>query len=144
MRRATLGLVLLLGVAASVMAAENRAQAPARLVVTINPEGRVSVVSKGELPATAPRGVPFAIEVEIVNQGFITGQLEAGLAGNAPAGASLGMDRIPLKGTPRESRTLLVTLGRAGTADLTIVFRIRHGIPDFGGLDRIHMLFRGV
>jgi hypothetical protein len=144
MKTMTLCLGLLMGFAVAARAGDAAAQPPASLVVTINPEGRVSVVSKGELPSSTPHGVPLALQMEIVNQGFITGRLEAELAGNVPAGASLGLDQLPLKGTPRERRILLITLPRAGAADLTIIFRLRHEVPDFGGLDRIHMLVRGV
>jgi hypothetical protein len=119
------------------------AAAPA-IVVTINPEGRVSVVTRGELPASVAHGVPFAIGMEIINQGYITGRLEASLAGNPPAGTSLGLDDSPLKGAPHETRTLQVTLARAGSADLTIVFKLRSEVPDLGGLDRIHMLVHAV
>ena len=143
MRRSLLALFAALASAVT-CAADQTGSVPAPgIVVTINPEGRVSVVTRGELPASAAHGVPFAIGLEIINLGFITGRLEAALAGNPPAGTSLGLDDSPLKGTPHETRVLHLTVARAGTADLTIVFKLRSEVPDLGGLDRIHMLVRG-
>lgn len=124
--------------------AEETAPAEARIVITINPEGRVSVATKGELPASARQGVPLAIGMEIINLGYMTGQLEAVLTGNAPAGASVGIEHASLKGTQKEQRTLMITLAHVGTSDLTIAFRLRNESPDLGGRDRIHFLLRGV
>ena len=81
MRRSLLALFAALASAVT-CAADQTGSVPAPgIVVTINPEGRVSVVTRGELPASAAHGVPFAIGLEIINLGFITGRLEAALAG---------------------------------------------------------------
>jgi hypothetical protein len=109
--------------------------------VTINPEGRVSVVFLGPLPPPTVRGTPLALAVRIVNLGFITGRLEARLVG-APVGSELEFAPEPLNGTPGEVRTLRLTLKNPGTTDLTIAFRIRNESPDLGGRDRIHLLIQ--
>ncbi len=117
------------------------AQSAEPIKVTINPEGRVSVVFLGPLPVPTPRGTPVELAVRIVNLGFITGRLEARLVG-APAGSGLEFASEPLKGSPAEVRPLRITLQEAGTTDLTIAFRIRNESPDLGGRDRIHLLIQ--
>jgi len=112
--------------------------------VTINPEGRVSVMIAGALPPPAPYGTPVDVAVAVVNQGFSTGRLEARLVGSPAAAATLDFAPEPLKGLPRESRTLRVTLTGSAPADVTIAFCLRNESPDLGGRDRIHMLLRGL
>jgi hypothetical protein len=115
----------------------------APIKVTINPEGRVSAAFLGPLPMPAPRGTPIEFGIEVVNQGFVTGRLEARLVGNPPASAILDLDPELLKGIPHETRTLRITLTNVGQTDLTIAFRLRNEVPDLGGRDRIHLLMRG-
>jgi hypothetical protein len=115
----------------------------AHVRVTINPEGRVSVALGVALPAPAPYGTPVDFRVEIINQGFATGRLEAQLVGIPPAGATLDFRPEPLKGVPRETRTMRITLTGTAPTDLTIAFRLHNEFPDLGGRDRIHLLMRG-
>src|ERR1700735_3424370 len=61
----------------------------APIKITINPEARVSVALAGQLPPPAPCGIATDLPVKIVNQGFVTAQLEAELVDNAPAGVTL-------------------------------------------------------
>jgi hypothetical protein len=120
------------------------AQAPdCPIVITINPEGRVSAVIVGSLPPPAPYGAPVDLPVAVVNQGFSTGRLEARLVGIPAAAATLDFHPEPLKGAPLERRMLRITLTGGAPADLTIAFSLRNESPDLGGRDRVHMLLRG-
>jgi hypothetical protein len=81
------------------------------------------------------------LPVLVVNQGFVTAQLEAELV-DAPAGVTLEFHPDPLKGVPEELRKLQITLTKPGTTDLTVAFKAHNEIPDLGGRDRIHFLMR--
>jgi hypothetical protein len=50
------------------------------IVVTINPEARVSVALAGPMPQAHP-GTPVDLPVKVVNLGFVTATLEAELVG---------------------------------------------------------------
>jgi hypothetical protein len=113
------------------------------IVVTINPEGRVSAMIMGALPPTVACGVPVELTVAVINQGFSTGKLEARLVGNPAAAATLDFHPDALKGAPLEKRSMKITLTGAAPTDLTIAFSLRNESPDLGGRDRIHMLLRG-
>jgi cell division septation protein DedD len=108
--------------------------------ITINPEARVSVALAGALPPPAPCGVATDLPVKIVNQGFVTAQLEAELVDNAPAGVTLDFHPAPLKGLPEELRALRIVLAQPGPVDLTIAFKAHDEIADLGGRDRVHFL----
>ena len=108
--------------------------------ITINPEARVSVTLAGQLPPPAPCGIAADLPVKIVNQGFVTAQLEAELVDNAPAGVTLDFHPAPLKGLPEELRALRIVLAQPGPADLTIAFKAHNEIADLGGRDRVHFL----
>jgi hypothetical protein len=112
------------------------------LKITINPEARVSVALAGALPPSAPCGMAADLSVKIVNQGFVTAQLEAELVGDVPAGVTLDFHPEPLKGVPEELRKLRITLTKPGLTDLTIAFKAHNEIPDLGGRDRVHFLMR--
>jgi hypothetical protein len=116
------------------------APSDAPIKITINPEARVSVVLAGELPPPAPCGMAANLPVKIVNQGFVTAQLEAALVDNAPAGVTLDFHPAPLKGVPEELLALRLVLAHPGPMDLTIAFKARNEIPDLGGRDRVHFL----
>jgi hypothetical protein len=109
------------------------------IVVTINPEARVSVVLAGPPPQAHP-GTAVDLAVKVVNLGFVTATLEAELVGEAVPGATLEFHPEALKGLPVETRMLRLTLKAAGTVDLTVAFRTHNEIPDLGGRDRIHFL----
>jgi len=116
----------------------------ASILVTINPEGRVSVAIVGALPPPATYGTPVEFSVAVMNMGFSTGRLEARLVGSPPAAAALDFAPEALKGVPQERRTLRVTLTGAAPTDLTIAFGLRNESPDLGDRDQIHMLLRGL
>jgi hypothetical protein len=110
--------------------------------ITINPEARVSAVMAGALPLPAPCGTAIDLPVKIVNQGFVTSQLEAAVVGDVPPGVTLDFHPAPLKGVPEEVRVLHLTLTKPGVIDLTLAFRAHNEIPDLGGRDRVHFLLR--
>jgi hypothetical protein len=120
------------------------AQAPeCPIMVTINPEGRVSVMIVGALPPPSAYGSPVELGVAIINQGFSTGKLEARLVGSPAAAATLDFRPDALKGVPLEKRVMRVTLTGGAPTDVTIAFSLRNESPDLGGRDKIHMLLRG-
>jgi hypothetical protein len=108
--------------------------------ITINPEERVSVALAGQLPPPAPCGIGTDLPVKIVNQGFVTAQLEAALVDNVPAGVTLDFHPAPLKGLPEELRAVRIVLAQPGPTDLTIAFKAHNEIADLGGRDRVHFL----
>jgi hypothetical protein len=108
--------------------------------ITINPEARVSVVMAGALPPPVPCGTATDLPVKIVNQGFVTSQLEAEVVGDSPPVVTLDFHPAPLKGVPEELRMLHLTLSKPGVIDLTLAFRAHNEIPDLGGRDRVHFL----
>jgi hypothetical protein len=110
------------------------------LKITINPEARVSVTLAGRLPPSVPCGTATDLAVRIVNQGFVTAQLEAELVGDVRAGATLDFHPEPLKGVPEELRNLCIRLIEPGSTDLTLSFRTDNNAPDLGGRDRVHFL----
>ena len=144
MTRARLGSVLFLAALGGLRGDEAvKADVPEKpsIRIVVNPEARVSVTEVGAVP-DVHRGVAAGIPVRIVNQGFVTGVLEAELVGNAPSWVSMEFPPERLKGQPSETRTLRLVFSRRGTADLTIAFRIHTEAPDLGGRDRIHFLVR--
>jgi hypothetical protein len=110
--------------------------------ITINPEARVSVVMAGALPSPVPCGTVADFPVKIVNQAFVTSQLEAEVVGDIPPAVTLDFHPAPLKGVPEELRMLHLTLTKPGVIDLTLAFRAHNEIPDLGGRDRVHFLLR--
>jgi len=110
--------------------------------IVINPETRISVSRVGQLPSTTSCGKPLTLPVEIVNQGFVTAPLEASVVDGASEDISVEFPTQPLTGRDEERRILRVTLRKPGASDITVAFRARHGFPDLGGRDRIHLLLR--
>jgi hypothetical protein len=144
MTRAGLALVLFLPALGELRGDEaTKAEAPDKpsIRIVVNPESRVSVTEIGAIP-DIHRGVAAAIPVRIVNQGFVTGVLEAELVGNAPSWVAIEFYPERLRGLPSEARTLRLLISKPGTADITIAFRIHTEAPDLGGRDRIHFLAR--
>jgi hypothetical protein len=108
--------------------------------ITINPEARVSVMMAGALPSPVPCGTAADLPVKIVNQAFLTSQLEAEVVGNMSPAVTLDFHPAPLKGVPEELRMLHLTLTKPGVIDLTLAFKAHNEIPDLGGRDRVHFL----
>jgi hypothetical protein len=118
------------------------APSDAQIVVTINPEARVSAVLGAPLPAPAACGSATALNVRVINQGFVTAALRASIIGDGVSSVALQMESGKLSGESNDSRTLhLITLG-PDPVDVTVAFRIDKNIGDLGGRDRIHLLLR--
>jgi len=123
-------------------AADVAAATEAMIVVTVNPEARVSAELAGVWPPRIACGKPVELPLKILNQAFLTSRLEVRLVGQSPAGVALELDRTPLSGAPEEMRTLRITVPTAKTVDVTVAFRAPAEIPDLGGRDRVHFVLR--
>jgi len=114
----------------------------AQIVVTINPEARISAILGAPLPAPIACGSPTEIKVEVINKAFVTAPLRAAIIGSSSRQLSLHMDDTKLNGQPEDNRVLqLVPLGPS-LVDVTIAFSIDYNIRDLGGRDRVHFLLR--
>ena len=114
--------------------------AHAPIEISINPEARVSVALGAPIPVRNPCRRPITLPVKIMNDSFITANLEARLVGSVPAGLTLDFRPAPLSGNQEDWRTLTITLAEPGTKDVTISFKAHNDIPDLGGRDRVHFL----
>lgn len=112
----------------------------APIEISINPEARVSVALGTPIPIRNPCRRPITLPVKIMNDSFITANLEARLVGNVPEGLTLDFRPVPLSGKQEDWRTLTITLAEPGTKDVTISFKAHNDIPDLGGRDRVHFL----
>jgi len=114
----------------------------AQIVVTINPEARVSAVLGASLPSPSACGDATELKVKIINQGKITAPLRARLVDGGARIGALHMNAEKLSGQPEDSRLLhLMKLG-PGPVDMTVAFSIDNNIGDLGGRDRVHLLVR--
>lgn len=114
----------------------------AQIVVTINPEARVSVARGVALPPPTKCATPITLVVKIFNQGSVTAPLIATIVGSGAKHVTLHMESNPLTGHRDETRTLhLIPIG-TDPADVTISFEIAHNIGDFGDHDRVNFLVR--
>jgi hypothetical protein len=111
----------------------------AHIVVTINPEARVSAVRRHSVPRSAC-GSPAPLRVHIVNQGFVTAPLKARLVGDGPRHVALDFEDHRLTGRPEEARQMRLTSIGSNPADVTIAFSISEETGDLGGRDRVHLL----
>lgn len=112
----------------------------APIVVTINPEARVSATWMGPAPPAPVCGSAVEIPVAVVNQAFVTSALQAEIVGLAPAGATLRAQQLPLSGHASDTRAIELTLSERGPSDITIEFSIPNERPDLGGRARVHFL----
>jgi hypothetical protein len=120
--------------------AMNMSSRHAPIEISINPEARVSVALAAPIPAHNACRRPVILPVKVLNDSFITAQLEARLVENVPSGVMLDFRPAPLSGKPEDWRQLAITLMEPGTKDLTISFKVRNDIPDLGRRDRVHFL----
>jgi hypothetical protein len=116
----------------------------APIMITINPEARVSVALAGALPQPVSCGKAADLAVGIVNHSFATFRLEAQFVDDVPAGVSLDFRPAPLKGVREEFRNLRIILTNPDLTDLTIAFKAHNELPDLGGRDRVHFVMRCV
>jgi hypothetical protein len=119
---------------------EASAPGEAPIKITINPEARVSVSRAGELPPVVTCGHIMELQIQVVNQGFVTAPLEAHLVDSALKDVDLEFPAERLKGIREEHRVLRLRLKKPGPLDVTVAFRVKNDIPDLGGRDRVHFL----
>lgn len=111
------------------------------LVVTINPEARVSVVRPAASVFTVSGG-ELELTIGIINEGGVTGFLRTKLVGSVPGWVTLEADAEPLTGAPREQQRARLVFSEPRMADLTIAFALPGESPDLGGRDRVSFLVR--
>jgi hypothetical protein len=114
----------------------------AHIVVTINPEARVSAALGAPLPSPDACGSIMELKVKVINNGFVTAPLRAAILGDGVRQVALHMDSTKLAGIIEESRALLLIPLRPDAIDVTIEFGIDNNIGDHGGRDRIHLLLQ--
>lgn len=110
------------------------------IVITINPEARVSVTGGGALYRSQLCERPVELPVSIVNTGSVTTLLQARLVGSTPEGSSVTFLGGKLNGARQEQRMLRLTLRGSGFVEVTIAFRAKDDLADLDGRDRIHLL----
>lgn len=116
----------------------------APIIITINPEARVSAALAGALPEPVSCGTAADLAVRILNQSFATSRLEAQFVGDTPRGVRLDFRPAPLKGVREEFRNLRIILTNPDPTDLTIAFKAHNVPPDLGGRNRVHFVMRCV
>lgn len=110
----------------------------AHIVIEVNPEVRVNVRRGGKrVPDVATDG-SVVLDIEIVNDGFLTAALEARLVDSVPCGVELEFLPHPLQGVSHERRTLRIVLKNTEPVDVTIAFHTQNAGREKGGRDRLH------
>lgn len=112
------------------------------IIITINPEARVSAELAGALPEPVSCGTTADLALTILNQSFATFRLEAQFVGDIPGGVSLDFRPAPLKGARKEFRNLRITLTNPDPTDLTVAFKAHNVPPDLGGRNCVHFVMR--
>src|SRR5262249_32956628 len=106
-------------IAMSVTAAAQTEPGRVPLLLTVNPESRISVeLSADALPAPAACGTPIELPVKIVNQGLVTFVLQAHLVDDVPEGVTVEFPSDPLLGIPEEARVVRVMLRNRTPVDV--------------------------
>jgi hypothetical protein len=154
MSHSVLAIALALGMGASAHAQHNehadhqhnppQQPADAHIVVTINPEARVSAVIGARLPSPPACGSPTPIKVKVINQGFVTAPLRAAITGDGDQQVVLITDDAKLSGAPEDERLLQLVMQGPMPVDATIAFSIDDTVGDLAGRDRVHLLVRCV
>lgn len=113
----------------------------AHIIVTINPEARVSVVRQ-KTPAPQSCGERQSLLVKVVNQSFVSAPLQARIVGDGGRYVALHFESTRLHGGREETRTLHLVPRGPDPADVTIAFSISRETGDLGGRDRVHLFVR--
>lgn len=112
------------------------------IIVTINPEARVSVIRVGP-SLRAPRdGGPIRVPVRVINKGLVTAPLRAVLLRPGHESVEVSLAGGPLGGAPQESLELELRAIGGDPLDVTIAFEISAEGGDLAGRDRVHLLLR--
>jgi hypothetical protein len=113
----------------------------AQIIVTVNPEARVSADLTSPQPAIAVCGAPLHLSVKVLNQAGITAPLRARLV-DPPAGVAMTSEGAPLSGRPEDWLMLQLVSRRREATDLTIAFSFTGDVGDLADRDRVHLLLR--
>lgn len=113
---------------------------PRGIVVTINPEARVSVTGHGLTYRSLPCHKPIDLPVKIINLGFVTAPLRVRLVDSVPGVSSATLLGNGLTGVREEHRVLRLSVEGTGFVDVTIAFSAQHDIEDLDGRSRVHLL----
>jgi len=112
------------------------------IVVTINPEARVSAVRIGHSLRLANNETSILVPVLIINNGRVTAPLRATLLRPERDLVDVSMASEALSGAPNEKRELEIRLAVSGPLDVAIAFEISPEGGDLAGRDRIHVYLR--
>lgn len=110
----------------------------ADIVVTINPEARVSVAV--HTPRVRARcGTTVSLRLKVINQGYVTAPLNATAIGTGARHVAVDLSSARLTGRGEESRELRLRPVGGLPADVTIAFNISQEIGDLSGRDRVNL-----
>jgi hypothetical protein len=112
------------------------------IVVTINPEARVSAVRIGRSLRLTNIETSILVPVLIINKGRVTAPLRAILLRPERDLVDVSMVSQALSGAPNEKRELEIRLAVSGPLDVAIAFEISPEGGDLAGRDRIHVYVR--
>jgi len=112
------------------------------IVVTINPEARVSAVRVGPSLRLTNNRAAIRVPVNIINRGLVTAPLRAVLLDPERNLVDVSLPAGPLSGALNESRELEIRPAVSGPLDITIAFEISPEGGDLAGRDRVHILVR--
>lgn len=136
MRGLIIALGLALGIGAGVYRTGSGAESapPARpvvaLVVSINPEARVSVEPTNAALAPQRCDRPIEIGIDVFNDSFTRAPLRA--AALSSAFEILAQPTPALSGEPRERRTMTIHLNRPSPVEVGLAFDVGPGTQDIG------------
>jgi hypothetical protein len=113
----------------------------AQIIVTVNPEARVSAVLGNAPLPSHPCGTPNTLQVKVINQDGVRSPLQARLV-DAPAAVAMKWDDAALTGRQDEERLLQIRIGRNEVADLTVAFSLSGDPGDLASRDRVHFILK--
>ena len=112
----------------------------ANIVVTINPEARVSASLSAALPPPRACGSPIELNIKVINKGLVTAPLLAFALEDAERYVDVEMEPQKLNGEAEDSRVLRLIPHGPQPADVTIVFSLKNNIKDHGRNNQVHLL----
>ena len=112
----------------------------APISVTINPEARVNVARTATRVASLPTGHWHAIDVTIVNDGYVTGLLE--IDSDPVPGIELDLPAHELTGEPRQEGGIRVRFDTPTIVDVTLTFRALGALGGLSNHSSLHLLLR--
>jgi hypothetical protein len=114
----------------------------AQIVITINPEARVSAVLGAPLPSPGACGTTTDLNVHVINQGFVTAAFRATVAGGDSGDVAISLDGPKLTGNHDEVRRLHITVFRSEVRDVAIAFSVQGNFGEATSDGSVHFIFR--